>query len=227
MKTKTTLHECIKSMVAKGHLNESQSKMLESILNDVEDIKSPEAVKKFMDKNKGKIAATASKLQGKQRNWFLKAVDFVQHAISKGLSFIGDHWLDILKLMAVISVGIFAYRMFPLVSSSIEDLFDRKKHAANAAQKASAALARDSEKDFQALEKIDAMATAASNGNEQLKGKIMAKVGDAWKAGGRKAAEDAIKDPEMLRRSTATAGNTALLREGKTKSQIQKAIKHW
>lgn len=53
-------------------------------------------------------------MKGKEKSFFRKAYDFVMYACGKGMKFIGDHWLDIIKLVGIIILGIFSYRLYCL-----------------------------------------------------------------------------------------------------------------
>jgi hypothetical protein len=53
-------------------------------------------------------------MKGKKKNLFIKAYDFIIYACNKGMKFIGDHWISIMKLMAIIIVGILSYKLYDL-----------------------------------------------------------------------------------------------------------------
>lgn len=230
MNSKCTIESCIKEMVDVKVLNENDQVLLESILDKAAGISSPDDVKNFMAKNEQNIAQAEQKLNGRQKTWFRKACDFIGYAIDKGMSFISKHWLTILKLIAIIMIGMWAKQLYPLVSNTIQKLFDANKNIGKAVKAANADIQAHS-KQLDNLEKnVNDVVAATSGGNDQLKDKMMKKVGDALSKTGIEGAKEDLSDPMKLRKSTSSAGGFSVIRENNkqyTKKQIMEAIAYW
>ena len=155
---KTKLNECQKAiftLINQKIISESCKSNMKIILNEAAGIKSPNDIKDFVEKHDAQIKKTASKMNGKQKSLFIKAYDFVIYACKKGLKFISEHWLDIVKLIGILFLGMFSYRLYCLAMPQIEKLFTMGRQGEiKAAQNANIALNNDGEALQQAVNNI-------------------------------------------------------------------------
>lgn len=227
------MNECQKAicnLVKPKMILEMKSIDAKKVIAEAAEVKSPADIKKFIDKNDEKIKMTSSKMKGKEKSFFLKAYDFISYASKKGLKFISDHWFDIVKLIGIILLGMFSYRLYSLAMPQIEKLFTfGRQNEIKAAKNASRNLDSDGEALQNAVNNITS-AVDKQNDNTHIykdkssidmKQRIINKTIDDYRFGQQdkdlksalnRVASEIRKDPIAVRKRSTGSGNLTMMR---------------
>lgn len=110
----------------KSILQESEENDKQKVKDEVgKYAQDPKKVKDFVKKNRDKVEATLKKIDEKHRPLYKRAWDFLCYAVKKGVNFIFDHIFDILKLIAILTIGFFCFPLLKKMWKYIEDVLKK------------------------------------------------------------------------------------------------------
>ena len=137
-------------------------------------------------------------MKGKEKSFFVKAYEFILYACKRGIEFIGDHWLDIMKLIGIILLGLFSYRLYCLAMPQIEKLFTMGRDGEiRAAKNATRKLDNDGKR----------LQTAIDNFNDALDGKPnLDQIDTTAKTIKQRITDKAIRDYKVAPETSDLAG---------------------
>lgn len=103
----------------KKKVQEIQDEVKEEVKDDVNQ---PRDVEKFLSKNKSKYQQTLNKCTNSKQKNVLKTVwEYTWYAVKQGTLFIIKHWDKILKLIFILALAFFSYKLYLFLTGTIDE----------------------------------------------------------------------------------------------------------
>lgn len=113
------------SSISKNEIKTAEVKAKNTVKKD---ISNPDDVEEFLNKNELKYKETLNKLETeKQKSTLKKAWQYTWYAIKQGTAFVLKHWDKILKLLFILTLAFFSYKVYAFfagIFGGISDFFN-------------------------------------------------------------------------------------------------------